>query len=180
MELEAPPVLKFFKVHPDIIIPTFATAQSACFDVAFQNAGKHEYTGYTSTNKKFTRKTPKGNIFINAHERIMVATGLILDIPEGYSVRLHARSGQSFKQGLILANSEAVIDSDYVDELFVLLYNRTEAGVWINNCDRIAQGELVQSIDYRLKETIERPVQKTNRNGGLGSTGVNLGVTINV
>jgi dUTP pyrophosphatase len=172
--------LKFFKTHPDIIIPTFATKQSACFDVAFQNAGKHEYKGYSSINKAFTRPTPKGDIFVNAHERVMVPTGLILDIPEGYSVRLHARSGQSFKQGLILANSEAVIDSDYVDELFVLIYNRTETGVWIRNNDRIAQGELVQSLKYSLTETLEKPAQKTDRKGGLGSTGVNLGVTINV
>lgn len=172
--------LKFFKTHPDIIIPTFATKQSACFDVAFQNAGKHEYKGFSSINKNFTRTTPKGNIFVNAHERVMVPTGLIMDIPEGYSVRLHARSGQSFKQGLVLANSEAVIDSDYVDEIFVLVYNRSETGFWINNMDRIAQGELVQSVKYGLTEIHEKPEQKTDRKGGMGSTGVNLGVTINV
>ena len=35
-------------------------------------------------------------------ERILVPTGLIFNIPEGHSVRLHARSSVSLKKGLIM------------------------------------------------------------------------------
>jgi dUTP pyrophosphatase len=163
--------LKIYKTHPDVILPSFATDQAACFDISFQGHGKHSYTGYNSTNKVFTRPTPKGELFVNAGERVLVPTGLIFDIPEGYSVRLHARSGLSLKEGLVLANSEAVIDSDYVDEMFVLLYNRSEVGRTIRIGERIAQAELVKSVKYAIEETTEKPVAKTNRTGGLGSTG---------
>jgi len=165
--------LKYYKVHPDAITPAFATQQSACFDVSFSSAGKYEYSGYNHYNKAFTRPFKDGNIFIGPHERALVPTGLILDIPEGFSVRVHARSGLSLKQGLILANSEGVIDSDYIQELFVLLYNRSDNGWFINNGDRIAQAELVKSEIYKLAESKKAPTQKTDRKGGMGSTGVN-------
>lgn len=164
--------LSMYKTHPDIVLPEFSTKQSACFDIAYQGAGKQWYSGYNETNKPFTRNTPKGDVFVNAGERVMVPTGLILDIPEGYSVRLHARSGLSLKRGIILANSEAVIDSDYVDELMILLYNRSTVGMWVRNGDRIAQGELVKQEKYDIVETMNKPELKANRVGGLGSTGV--------
>ena len=164
--------LKFFKTHPDVVLPNFATDQSACFDISFQGHGKHEYVGWSDINKKFTRMTPKGEIFISPQERVMIPTGLILDIPKGYSVRLHARSGLSLKHGIILANSEAVIDSDFIDELQVLLYNRSLVGMWIRNGDRIAQAELVKQLEYNLVESTDKPKVKTNRVSGLGSTGV--------
>jgi dUTP pyrophosphatase len=104
-------------------------------------------------------------------DRVMVPTGLILDIPDGYSVRVHARSGLSLKQGLILVNSEGVIDSDYVEELFVLLTNVSENAQVIKNGDRIAQAELVKKEEYALWEIFEAPAKKTDRDGGMGSTG---------
>ena len=105
-------------------------------------------------------------------DRMMVPTGLILDIPEGYSVRVHARSGLSLKQGLVLVNAEGIIDSDYVEELFVLMTNISDNPISINNGDRIAQGELVKAEQYILEETSDKPATKTDRNGGMGSTGV--------
>jgi dUTP pyrophosphatase len=103
---------------------------------------------------------------------VLVPTGLIFDIPEGFSLRIHARSGLSLKEGLVLANSEAVIDSDYVDEVFVLLYNRSSVGRTIRIGERIAQAELVESVQYTIKETKKQPTVKTDRTGGMGSTGV--------
>lgn len=165
--------LNIYKTHPDIVLPKFATKGSACFDLSFQSAGKTEYTGYNSFNAPFTRNLhDEGAIVIMPGERIMVPTGLIFDIPEGYSVRIHPRSGLSYKQGLVLANLEAVIDSDYVQETFVLLTNTSENPVSINNGDRIAQAEMIKSEEYVLWETFEAPTQKTDRTGGLGSTGV--------
>lgn len=164
--------LKYYKTHPEVKDPVFATQQSACFDLCFSLAGKQEYTGYNQYNKQFTRPF-SGNMHFAPHDRIMVPTGLIFDIPDGYSVRLHARSGLSLKQGLVLVNSEGVIDSDYIQEVFVLLYNRSENGISILNGDRICQGELVKSETYTLNEIKKAPTQKTDRVGGMGSTGVN-------
>lgn len=164
--------LKVYKTHPDIKLPSFSTEQSACFDMSFQSTGKPGYEGFNSYNKKFARPFKDGGLYVGGGDRIMVPTGIILDIPEGYSVRLHPRSGLSLKSGIVLANAEGVIDSDYVQEVFVLLYNMSQNGLMINNGDRICQAELVKDEKYVIEETSEKPEVKTDRTGGFGSTGI--------
>lgn len=165
--------LKVYKTHPEVVLPKFGTEQAACFDLSYQPHGKSNYTGFNAFNAAFTRTfSSNGMMTIMPGDRVMVPTGLIFDIPEGYSVRIHPRSGLSFKQGLVLANLEAVIDSDYVHETFVLLTNMSENQQTINVGDRIAQAELVPQLKYDIEEVSEAPTQKTDRVGGLGSTGV--------
>jgi dUTP pyrophosphatase len=163
--------LKIWKTHNSIKLPMHMTQQSACFDLAFQGAGKTEVTGYTKSNKPVKRLFA-GSLTLSPGDRILVPTGLIMDIPEGYSVRLHARSGMSLKQGLVLANAEGVIDSDYIDEVFVMLHNISENSITIHEGDRIAQAELVKNVEYNIEQTSLRPLPKSNRMGGLGSTGI--------
>jgi dUTP pyrophosphatase len=164
--------LNIYKTHPNIVLPRFGTKQAACFDISFQAEGKYSYFGYNMYNAPFERSLSNGVIRIMPGDRVLVPTGLIFDIPEGYSVRIHPRSGLSYKQGLVLANLEAVIDSDYIQETFILLTNNSEVEQDITNGDRIAQGELVKKEEYILWEIMEAPTQKTDRVGGLGSTGV--------
>lgn len=166
------PELKIYKTHKDIPLPTFQTEQSACFDICFRQDGKMSYEGYRPSNSKFLRHFATATIHIAAGERVMVPTGLIFDIPKGYSVRIHPRSGLSFKQGIILANQEGVVDADYVEEIFLLIHNTSTVGITFNNGDRLAQGELVKVEQYKIKEAKKRPEQKTSRNGGMGSTGL--------
>lgn len=163
--------LKIYRTHSAVSLPKFATGQAACFDLSFNSAGKSSYTGYNAYNSNFTRTLNDGKIVMMPGDRIMVPTGLILDIPEGHSVRVHARSGMSLKQGLVLANAEGVIDSDYIQELFVLLTNISENAQTISNGERIAQAELIKSVEYVISESITKPYPKTDRIGGMGSTG---------
>ena len=171
--------LKIYKTHPDVVLPKFGTEQAACFDLAFQPNGKTEYTGFNAFNAPFTRlfSGEQMMLTIMPGDRLMVPTGLIFDIPEGYSIRIHPRSGLSYKQGLVLANLEAVIDSDYVQETFVLLTNMSENPQVIKIGDRIAQAELISQLKYTIEETKTAPSQKTDRIGGLGSTGLSIHVT---
>jgi dUTP pyrophosphatase len=163
--------LKIFRTHPLVKLPAKQTSQSACFDLSFQGYNNNTYEGYAHNNKPFKR-VMNNQIVIQPGDRIAVPTGLILDIPEGYSVRLHARSGLSLKQGLILANGEGVIDSDYVQEVMVLVHNISQNQLVIKSGDRIAQAELVEDVKYSIIESAARPGVKTNRTGGMGSTGV--------
>lgn len=164
--------LGFYALHEDVIMPEFATKGSACFDLMYQGHGKQEYEGFNKQNKKFVRPLSKGQVYVGPGERVMVPTGLIMNIPKGYSVRIHPRSGVSLKAGLILCNNEAVIDSDYVEECFLLVYNRSSIGHALTSGDRIAQGELVKNEEYSLTQSKDKPKQKTERAGGMGSTGV--------
>lgn len=175
-------VLKFWRLNSEVKIPSHQTDGSACFDLAFQGYGKNRVKGFTRMNKPIER-IMQGAVTISPGDRMMIPTGLIMDIPKGYSVRLHARSGTSLKQGLVLVNAEGVIDSDYVEEVFILLQNNSDNAQTIRFGDRIAQGELVKNEEYEIEETATRPSVKSSRIGGMGSTGItekgNL-LTINI
>lgn len=180
--------LKYYKKHEDGFDPFFATAGSACFDIQaylaptiFTDEDNPKVKIYKMDNKKEERNCKmwplpnsqfKVGIDLYPGERILMPTGLILDIPEGFSVRLHTRSSTSLKKGLIMPNGEGIIDSDYYHECFMMLYNASADEVRIYHGDKIAQGELVKTLDYELERTELVPEQTTERVGGFGSTGV--------
>ena len=165
--------LGYFKLHDAAPTPVFSTAESCCFDLAFNAAGNREVKGYNRFNNAISRTLvdTNGALTIVTGDRLAIPTGLILQIPTGYSVRVHARSGLSYKQGLILVNSEGVIDSDYFHELYVLMSNVSDTNIVIQHGDRIAQAEMVPVLTYNFNPVSVRPVQKTDRVGGIGSTG---------
>ena len=170
--------LKFYRTTESAILPTFATKQSACFDLYANLVNGEEVQYYQAIATKvlprkvsFDINTNRSFIPINNEERMLIPLGLIADIPEGFSVRLHSRSGLAFKQGVYLTNCEGIIDSDYVDPMFAMVTNMSNVPVKIYDGDRICQGELVRCEKYTLDESDEAPTQKTDREGGFGSTG---------
>ena len=170
--------LKFYRTTESAILPTFATKQSACFDLYANLVNGEEVQYYQAIATKvlprkvsFDINTNRSFIPINNEERMLIPLGLIADIPEGFSVRLHSRSGLAFKQGVYLTNCEGIIDSDYVDPMFAMITNMSNVPVKIYDGDRICQGELVRCEKYTLDESDEAPTQKTDREGGFGSTG---------
>lgn len=168
--------LRVYKTHKNNKLPVFATKQSACFDLSCQMNGKTSYKVYSTHNKARDRVPVLGSIFIGPGERVVVPTGLIFDIPEGYSIRIHSRSGLAIKSGLLLLNGEGIVDADYVEECMLLLVNTSENGMTINSGDRIAQAELVKDLEYDFEEITERPGPKSNRTGGMGSTGITINI----
>ena len=171
--------LKFYRLNEQAILPTFATKQSACFDLYANLINGEEVQYYQAIATKvlprkvsFDINSNRSFIPINNEERMLIPLGLIADIPEGFSVRLHSRSGMAFKQGVYLTNCEGIIDSDYVDPMFAMITNMSNVPVKIYDGDRICQGELVRCENYTLDESDEPPTQKTDRDGGFGSTGV--------
>ena len=170
--------LKYYKMHEDTMEPDFATNGSACFDLHCYLPKSTDIISYGMENKKIIRLAIKdyetNEMYINLRpaDRVLVPTGLIFDIPEGHSVRLHTRSSISLKKGLTMPNGEGIIDSDYYHQTFVMLYNASADEVRIYHGDRIAQGELIKNYSYELEETKDVPEQKTTRVGGFGSTGI--------
>jgi dUTP pyrophosphatase len=171
--------LKFYKTNEQAQLPVFSTKQSACFDL-YANLIEGEIVQYYGSlqTKQLPRKVSfdinSNNSYLqmNNMERMLIPIGLIADIPAGFSIRLHSRSGLAFKQGVYLTNCEGIIDSDYVDPIFAMVTSISNVPVKIYNGDRICQGELVRCEQYTLDETDEAPSQKTDRDGGFGSTGV--------
>jgi dUTP pyrophosphatase len=171
--------LKYYKIHDDVVDPYFATKGSACFDICAYIT-ETPITVYKMENLKEKIIPENSRLFkeqelqisLSPADRVLVPTGLFFDIPDGYSVRLHTRSSISLKRGLIMPNGEGIIDSDYYNETFIMLYNSSADNIYIENGERIAQGELIKSLDFSLESVIIPPKQITNRVGGFGSTGV--------
>jgi dUTP pyrophosphatase len=172
--------LKFYKLFPEAFLPEWGSTHAACFDFKACLIAGTDITVYRETNEKIhntvgremtDETTVKSYLNIFPGERVMVPTGIIMDIPLGYSVRIHPRSGLSLKSGLVLANQEGVVDADYVEPTFILLHNQSTAMATIYHGDKIAQGEMVVAIKYNTQETPDKPQQKSERAGGFGSTG---------
>jgi dUTP pyrophosphatase len=167
--------MNVYRMNPRAELPRFQTAGSACFDLKALLEVGQTVVCYNPLNKE-TRVPVKNisgkpSIQLYPQHRALIPTGLIFDIPEGHVVRVYPRSGNSLKRGLQLANSTGIVDSDYVEEIFVILQNTSEAVVVVEDGERISQAMLEQVLSYELTEVTERPSQKTERNGGFGSTG---------
>ena len=166
--------LRYYKLNPEVRNPYRATSGSACFDLYSFLQEDSEVIVYRNDfeeTEKVTRAVRLKRVPINPKERILIPTGLILDIPKGYSVRLYPRSSLALKQGLTLANNVGIIDSDYVEPVFAMIFNMSGYVKYINHEERICQAELVNDQPHVLEEVFERPERKTERDGGFGSTG---------
>ena len=167
--------LLFYKLDSEVKDPFRATEGSACFDLhSFlpENSVARVYISHSEQDTEIRERTVvKGRVQINPTERMLVPTGLIFDIPTGYSVRLYPRSSLALKQGLTLANNVGIIDSDYVQPVFMMVCNMSGFQQFVTDGERICQAELVQEKQYVLLEINERPERKTDRDGGFGSTG---------
>jgi len=105
-----------------------------------------------------------------AMERILVPTGLFLEIPEGYEAQIRPRSGLAIKQGITCLNTPGTIDADYRGEIKVILINLSSEPQVIENGDRIAQ-MIFQKIEQAEWVETEQ-LNETQRNtGGFGHTG---------
>lgn len=169
--------LNYFRMYSDVVAPFKATTGSACFDLYSYLPYGMEVKVYRNTSNgeleidTRTIDESNPNLLIHPNERVLVPTGLIFDIPSGHSVRLYPRSSLALKRGLTLANNVGIIDSDYVDPVFVMLVSLSRDSVSIDHGERICQAEVVQDYPVVLSETGTRPTQKTERDGGFGSTG---------
>ena len=104
-------------------------------------------------------------------QRMLIPTGIFLEIPEGYEVQVRPRSGLALKNGLTCLNSPGTIDSDYRGQIHVLLINLSNEVQTINHNDRIAQ--LVVAKYETATLTLVTELNETVRAaGGFGHTGV--------
>ena len=150
--------LKIKKLHPNAIIPTYATDGSACFDLYAATVDNASRIG-----KLLTHGSP-----------VTCGTGLAFEVPEGWAMMVYSRSGHGFKHNTRLANCVGVTDSDYRDEVKVRLtmddqYLDHEIDLEVKQGDRIAQAMLIPI--ERVSFEIVDELSKTKRTGGFGSTG---------
>lgn len=100
----------------------------------------------------------------------LIPTGLYVEVPKGYCLKIYPRSGISHKEKVRLSNCVGIIDSDYRGQVMVSLQNDGSLPYIVMPGDRIAQAvlEKVERITWEVVEDVE----ETDRGeGGFGSTG---------
>ncbi|MEX0338572.1 MAG: dUTP diphosphatase [Arenibacterium sp.] len=103
-------------------------------------------------------------------ERVLVPTGLRLEIPAGFEVQIRPRSGLALKHGITLPNSPGTIDSDYRGPLGIIAMNAGTESFTISHGDRIAQMVVAPVVRARFEQVTD--LGETERGGqGFGSTG---------
>ncbi|MBK9458714.1 MAG: dUTP diphosphatase [Sphingobacteriales bacterium] len=110
-------------------------------------------------------------IEIAPFERVLVPTGLYIELPLGYEAQLRARSGIALKKGLILPNAPATIDSDYRGEIKVILANISNQTQTVVSGERIAQ-MIVARHELVTWQVGDELSSTTRDSGGFGSTGI--------
>lgn len=103
-------------------------------------------------------------------QRVLVPTGLYIQLPEGHEAQIRPRSGLAIKHGITVLNSPGTIDADYRGEIRVILVNLSDAEFLINDGERICQMIIAkhEHIDWQQVETLD----ETERGaGGFGHTG---------
>ncbi|HVG17065.1 MAG TPA: dUTP diphosphatase [Chitinophagaceae bacterium] len=109
-------------------------------------------------------------IHLKPLERVLVPTGLFIELPQGYEAQVRPRSGLAIKQGITCLNSPGTIDADYRGEIKVILINLSGEMQSIESGDRIAQ-MVVQKIEKIEWLNVTTLASSDRSNGGFGSTG---------
>ncbi|MEX0961785.1 MAG: dUTP diphosphatase [Simkaniaceae bacterium] len=102
--------------------------------------------------------------------RILIPTGIRLELPKGYEWQIRPRSGLALKHGITIINTPGTIDSDYRGEVGVILINLSNEAFTIEPKMRIAQAVL-QPV-FRAQFVQENSLSESVRGeGGFGHTG---------
>lgn len=110
---------------------------------------------------------------IKPMERVLIPTGIFLEIPNGFEGQVRARSGLSIKYGLTMVNGVGTVDADYRGELKVPMINLGSEDFTVESGDRIAQIVFAryESVNFEPVDSVES-LEKTKRGaGGFGHTG---------
>ena len=111
-------------------------------------------------------------VILKPQERILIKTGLYIELEKNYEAQVRPRSGLALKKGITVLNSPGTIDADYRGEIGVILINLSTNNFNIESGDRIAQLVISkhETIEWKLSESLN----DSNRGEkGFGSTGIN-------
>lgn len=109
-------------------------------------------------------------IILKPLERILIPTGLYIELPQGYEAQIRPRSGLAIKHGITVLNTPGTIDADYRGEIRVILVNLSTKEFEIKDGERICQMIIAAHEQAEWIEVDE--LNETERGtGGFGHTG---------
>lgn len=131
-------------------LPQYATALSAGVDL---------------------RANVEQEVILKPMQRLLVPTGIFMELEDGCEAQIRPRSGLALKFGVTLINAPATIDPDYRGELKVPLVNLSGEIFVLKPGERIAQVVFARFERIRW-EPVEALSETTRGAGGFGHTGL--------
>jgi len=113
-------------------------------------------------------------VWVQANNRKLIPTGLRFDIPLGYEIQVRSKSGLALNQGLMVLNSPGTVDSGYINEIKVIIFNTTNERIKIEKGQKIAQAVLCPVLCGKWVDLIKvDDIDEKDRNdNAFGSTGL--------
>lgn len=110
------------------------------------------------------------SLVLAPRQRLLVPTGLVIELPARHEGQVRPRSGLAIKHGISLVNTPGTIDEDYRGEVKVPLINHGDVDFVITRGMRIAQLVIAPVVQVQVEEALE--LSESDRGaGGFGSTG---------
>ncbi|MBQ2872168.1 dUTP diphosphatase [bacterium] len=111
-------------------------------------------------------------IKLESLERVLIPTGIKIELPHGYEAQIRPRSGMAIKHGISMINTPGTIDEDYRGEVKIAVVNLSKDTYSIEPNERIAQMVISKVEQPKIVPVLH--VSETQRGaGGFGSTGKN-------
>jgi dUTP pyrophosphatase len=138
-------------IHEDAKVPTYAYPSDSGFDL------------------KSTQE-----IIIPPFGRALVPTGLKLSIPEEHEIQVRPKSGLAINMGLTVLNTPGTVDSGYVGEIQVIVFNTNNHSVTVSKGMKVAQAVLCPVVNGKFVEfeLVDKVEDKERGDKGFGSTGL--------
>lgn len=110
-------------------------------------------------------------ITIGSLERVLIPTGIYIELPVGFEAQVRPRSGLAAKNGITVINSPGTVDADYRGQIHACLINLSKDPFTIYPGERIAQMVVAKHevVEWEEVEVLSETVRGEN---GHGSTGI--------
>lgn len=140
--------------------------------ICIVNKSKHDLPEYATASSAGMdlRANIDEDLVLKPLCRILVPTGLFIELPKGYEAQIRPRSGLAIKFGITVLNSPGTIDADYRGEICVVLVNLSADEFIIKDGERICQ--MVIASHGQAEWKLASELSETERGaGGFGHTG---------
>lgn len=156
-----------------VSLPVYATEGSSGFDIkaiGIAKMYKDDKEIDLSTMTSFLKNAETNGYFkLRVGERVLLKTGVKVQLEPGTELQIRSRSGSSLKKGLVVTNSPGTIDSDYRGEVMIAVTNTTGYLATIVFNEAIAQGVIAPYLKGTF-EVVEKLEDTSRGEGGFGHT----------
>jgi dUTP pyrophosphatase len=151
-------------IEDESLLPKYETICASGMDLK-----AYKWSVHWSPKEEFD--FPEDGLTLKSLGRVLIKTGLHIELPENIEAQIRPRSGLALKNGISIVNAPGTIDEDYRGNIGVILINLSNEPFVIKKGDKIAQMvfQKVEKYDLNITNKLSTTVRGE---GGYGSTGV--------